>query len=412
MDKKLNIGFIGLGARGYGLLFPILEYMPQIDVRAVCDLYADRVQRGAAKVFAARGHIPFSTTNADEIFSNPALQLDCVVVATAWETHIPLCIQAMEAGIPVGCEVGGAYSVEQCWDLVKTYERTKTPIMLLENCCYGKEELTVLNMIKKGLFGEIVHCEGGYRHDLRDEITEGGVNRHYRRRNYQNRNGELYPTHELGPIAKYLQINRGNRMLTLCSMASREAGLSAFNREVHDASFPDRSDRFEQGDVVTTIIKCAHGQTITLTHDTSLPRPYSRGNLVQGTRGIWSEDKHGVLLCSYERGAWHTWQPLEDWYETYQHPIWRHYEVVGGHDGMDNLVLSAFFDAVRTGAPMPIDVYDMASWMVITALSEQSIAMGGMPVAIPDFTNGKWLWRDPPHRSKYCLDEVCEECFE
>ncbi len=411
-QTSLPIGIIGLGNRGYGLLYEILDSMPDIDVLAVCDSYIDRANHGAARVFACRGHQPFITTDAHTLLANAKkMGLACVMICTAWESHIPLCIEAMEYGIPCGCEVGGAYSVEQCWDMVRTYERTKTPVMLLENCCYGKEEMTILNMIKHGVFGEIVHCEGGYRHDLRDEITEGQIHRHYRRRNYLNRNGELYPTHELGPIAKYLNLNRGNRMLTLTSTSCGAHGLYTFNHAAHDENFPTREDQFMQGDVVTTVIKCAHGQTIVLTHDTSLPRPYSRGNLCQGTFGIWSEDKHAVMLTDHGKESDHEWTPLEKMYEKWLHPLWRHYDAVGGHDGMDYLVLSAFFDAVRNDTPMPIDVYDMASWMVVTALSEQSVAMGSMPVPIPDFTNGMWLCRAPYHRSRYCLEDVCEECF-
>ncbi len=285
--------------------------------------------------------------------------------------------------------------------------------MMLENCCYGEEEMTVLNMIKKGMFGELIHCEGGYRHDLRDEIAQGNEIRHYRLRNYMNRCGELYPTHELGPIAKYLDINRGNRMVSLTSMASKSAGIQEWIR-AYRPDDPNGRYNFAQGDIVTTMIKCAHGETITLTHDTSLPRPYTRGNLVQGTRGIWSENKHGMMFDgmldtpSYE----HKFIPYEEFSKDHIHPLHKNYKAVGGHGGVDYLVFDGFFEAVRNRTQTPIDAYDTAAWMSITPLSEASIACGSMPVAIPDFTNGKWTHREPIVRSKYCLDAVCEEFFE
>jgi len=339
--------------------------------------------------------------------------IDAIITPSAWEAHAQICVDSMLAGKPVATEVGGAYSIEQCWEMVRTHERTGVHCMMLENCCYGKEEMTVLNMVKKGLFGELVHCEGGYRHDLRDEIALGNENKHYRLRNYMNRNGELYPTHELGPIAKLLNINRGNRMVSLTSMASKAVGVNDWIKRNKGDDFENASFRFAQGDVVTTCIKCAHGETIVLTHDTTLPRGYSRGNVVQGTRGIWSEDRNGILLDGEAEGAsWaHKFTPMAEYHEKYMHPLWKNYEVVGGHGGMDFLVMSAFIDSVKNGTPPPIDVYDAAAWMSITVLSENSIACGSMPVAIPDFTNGKWTYREPWHRSKYCLDEVCEDLF-
>ena len=226
MKETLKIGVIGLGGRGYDLMANVMLPRPEINVIAVCDLYEDRRQKAADKVKQERGIEPLCTADYREVLAIG--ELDAVIISASWADHLPIAIAAMKAGKYVGCEVGGAYSLDECWELVRTYEETGVPCMLMENCCYDRDELMVLNMVKQGLFGEIVHCQGGYRHDLRDEVAYGRENRHYRLVNYQNRNCENYPTHELGPIAKVLNINRGNRMVSLVSVASKAAGLHEF----------------------------------------------------------------------------------------------------------------------------------------------------------------------------------------
>lgn len=411
MKETINVVFIGLGGRGYGLLNMVLDTMPDVNVVGVCDLYEDRTERAKEAVINKRGNTPVATLDYHELLKME--EVDAVITPSAWDAHVPICIDAMNAGKYVATEVGGAYSVDQCWELVKTYERTGVPCMMLENCCYGREELTVLNMIKKGMFGEIIHCEGGYEHDLRDEVALGHENRHYRLDNYMNRNGELYPTHELGPIAKYLNINRGNRMISLTAMSSKARGINAWIKDNRGKDFENANFAFAQGDIVITCIKCAHGETIVLKHDTTLPRAYSRGNLVHGTKGIWSEDKYGCMFDgSCEGASWgHRFTDMNEFFPEHEHPLWKDYTAVGGHGGIDYLVMRGFVEAVKAGTQTPIDVYDTASWMVISCLSEDSIAMGSMPVAIPDFTNGKWIKREPYVRSKYCLEEVCEDLF-
>ncbi len=409
MIKKtdsFNLAFIGLGQRGPMLLAMVLDTMPDVNVAALCDEYEDRTANAAQTVKAKRGTEPFVTKDYHEIITRS--DVDCVIVSSSWHTHIPICIDAMNAGKPVASEVGGAYDPQQCWELVRTYERTGIPVMLLENCCYGRDEQTVLNMVRKGLFGELVHAEGGYQHDLRDEVSLGHEIRHYRLDEYMHRNGEIYPTHELGPIAKWLDINRGNRMMTLTSMSSKARGLNSWIESHRGKDFENADFRFTQGDVVTTMIKCARGETIVLTHDTTLPRPYSRGGRLQGTKGIWSEDKHGVNIEGRTVSTcWaHNWDDISAYYEEFEPELWKKYReqgVVGGHDGMDYLVFSALIHSLRNGLPVPIDVYDMASWMVITALSEQSIAMGSMPVPVPDFTCGAWIRRKRDESSIYSL---------
>ncbi len=411
MNKKIKIGLIGLGNRGRGLL-NILVRMDDIMISAVSDSYEDRRLNAIKLVENACGNTPYSSDNYRDIIKRE--DIDAVIISTSWADHISIAIDAMKAGKYAATEVGGAYSVEECLQLVKTYEETGVPCMMLENCCYGRNELMVLNMVKKGIFGEIVHCQGGYRHDLRKEVTNGRENRHYRLINYMHRNCENYPTHELGPIAKILNINRGNRMLALTSMASKASGLHEYILATKGSQYDLANYRFAQGDVVTTVIKCAHGETIALTLDTTLPRAYSRGFVVQGTKAMYMEDNNSLFIDGVHDNAefeWKVqWNNMEQYREQYDHPLWRNYKPTNdGHGGIDSLVLSAFIDSVKRQVETPIDVYDMAAWMSITALSEQSISMGGMPVAIPDFTNGKWLNRKPAPEGKYCLDKVCEE---
>lgn len=396
--KEVNIGFIGLGARGLSLLKGVVLQMSEVSVVAVCDIYEDRAKAGAAATKAARGIEPVWETDYKKVIDNP--KVNTVIIATAWETHIEIAIYAMLAKKAVGMEVGGAYNIEDCWELVNTYEKTKVPFMFLENCCFGRREMMVLNMARQGVLGEIVHCAGGYQHDLRHEITFGAENRHYRLRNYKNRNAENYPTHDLGPIAKILNINHGNRLISLTSTASKSAGL-------HDYILRNKPDDevlkntiFAQGDIITTVIKCLHGETITLTLDTTLPRFYSRGFTVRGTQGMYEEATDSVFLdngkdvgCEFH---WRTEKSgnAKEYEENYEHPLWKEYleaGVKGSHDGMDWLEFHTFFDCLTNDKPMPVDVYDAATWMAVTALSEQSIATGSAPVFFPDFTRGKSL---------------------
>ena len=397
--KNLNVGIVGLGVRGYWLMKDVILLMPGVKVTAVCDVYEDRNERAAKLTEEVCGHVPATETDYKKLIARD--DVDVVVVSCAWESHIKVAIDAMKAGKPVGMEVGGSYSVKECWDLVDTYEATQTPFMFLENCCYGRRELMALNMVKQGLFGDIVHCRGGYMHDLREEVREGEKNRHYRLRNYIHRNCENYPTHELGPIARILNINHGNRMLTLTSMASRSAGIQEYIKDRMSDDEKLMNTRFAQGDVVNTMIKCAGGETILLTLNTSLPRFYSRDFTVCGTKGMYEEENDTVFVdkkytAEEEWDFKANWGNAKDYEKDYEHPIWQKFlndGVQGGHGGMDWLVFEAFFESIRNGEPCPIDVYDAASWMCISALSEESIAMGGHPVAIPDFTNGEWIRR-------------------
>jgi len=397
--KTVRLAIVGLGGRGCSQMKTLLD-MPDVEIASVCDSYADRVEKGQKIVEEARGYVPFGTTCAKEAMDRE--DVDAVVVMTGWETHIIVAIQALRLGKRVAMEVGGGTSVEECWQLVRVSEETGIPVMLLENCCYGEVELTIQNMINQGVFGTLVHCAGAYSHDLRDEIGNGDLNRHYRLNHFMHRNGELYPTHELGPIATYLNINRGNRMVTLTAMASKACGLHEWMVQNRPDS-PLVNAQFNEGDIVNTMIKCANGETIMLTHDCSLPRPYSRGGSVRGTKGCWMEENHSIFIdgvSPHDPSDWtHRWEPDEKYMEENRHPLWVQYHqegVRGGHGGMDYLVLRAFIESVQKEIEPPIDVYDTAAWMAVTALSEESIALGSMPVPVPDFTSGRWCYNREP----------------
>ena len=396
--ENLKVGFIGLGGRGRGLMKSVLKRFDDVDVVAVCDSYEDRAAAAADLVRQFRNTDAAAYTDSAAFLADE--NVDIVIISSAWEAHIPLAVESMRAGKVTAIEVGGAYSVEDCWLLVRTWEETRVPFMFLENCCYGERELLATRLARQGKLGEIVYCHGAYAHDLRDEISGGVKNRHYRLRNYLARNCDNYPTHNLGPIARLLNINRGNRMLKLVSMGSKSRGLEAYVQENEEFAFL-RGKHFAQSDVVTTMITCADGSLITLKLDTTLPRAYSREFTVSGTKGIYSE--RGNILLTEEKGFDHNqfmndYRDSADAYQAERPKIWRDIteeEIKAGHGGMDTLMLRSFFDAVRDGKPMPIDVYDAASWMVISCLTEASIANGGAPMDIPDFTGGRWILRQP-----------------
>lgn len=394
--RPLKCGVIGLGERGICQL-GLLGGMKDIEISAVCDVYADRVQKGLAMVPGAVGMQDYRA-----MLAMP--QIEVILIFTDWLSHIPIAVEAMRAGKETAMEVGGAASVEDCRRMVRTAEETGRKCMILENCCYGADEMAITNMIRLGKFGRIVHCEGAYGHDLRDEIGNGDLNRHYRQEHFLHRNGELYPTHELGPIAQYLRLGRGNRMLSLRSVASGAFGLHAWLQENRPGTKLAEAE-INQGDIVTTLISCANGETIVLSHDCTLPRAYSRRNVVRGTKGCWYEDGHTILIegeTPQPNPNEHTAENDARLLQKYRHPLWQAYDefgLRGGHGGMDYLVLRAFLESVQNHTPAPLDVYDAAMLMCITPLSEQSIAMGGAPVPIPDFTNGRWM-QDPGEKGE------------
>ena len=399
--EKVRVGFVGLGQRGMSMIKTFLA-LPYADIVAVCDVYDDRVEEASKQIkeirnFDVRKYRDFNKMLEDK-------NIDAIYVATSWEAHINQAIQCMEKGIQCGLEVAGAYTIKDCWNLVNAYEKTKTPIMMLENCCYDKFELLATSLIRKGRLGEIVHCHGAYRHDLRNEIAGGNINRHYRLRNYMARNCENYPTHELGPIAKILDINRGNRMVYISSVASKARGM---HDHVNKESCQDKTLKdvvFNQGDVISTSIICENGETITLTLNTTLPDHYSREIKINGTKGAADMDTNEILLDgNIDESLWipsefnkKYMNNAEELYDEYLPECWKNItaeELELGHGGMDYFMVKAFIDCVKDNKPMPIDVYDAASWYAITPLSEKSIKNHGRPYKIPDFTRGKYKTR-------------------
>ena len=411
-NRTVGVGIVGLGARAETLIATIRQ-MAEIRISAICDRRPERVEKILSILAAHSAPRPAVYTDYRQLIADK--DTEAVLVPTGWNSHLAIACECMKHGKYAGIEVGGASSTEELWQLVHAAESTGVSCMMLENCCYGRDELMVLNMVRQGIFGELVYCECGYEHDLSEMgwQTESRIERSLHNR---HRNGDLYPTHGVGPIAKILRINRGNRFLTISSHATKARGFVAA-REAYTGKPSEIV--FNEGDIVTSVIHCANGENITLTHGVSLPRPYSRDYRVQGTRGIWLANAKGIyvegrspkfeLLDVAGNPYWeHKWDPIDKFREEFDHPIWREYakNPLGGHGGMDALALRAFLDAVVRRAAPPIDVYDCAAWMSITCLSEQSIAMGGMPVPFPDFTNGKWIDRAPEPPSRWSLDEV------
>ncbi len=392
----INACVVGLGCRGYNLLSAVLLKNKDLNIVAVCDLYEDRIQRGLEAVKAA-GQSAKGFTDYKEALATAGV--DAVFVFSDWSTHTEIAVYAMKKGIAVASEVGSEYSLENCFELVRVQKETGTPYMFVENCCFGKTELLATAMARKNLFGTIVHCSGSYSHDLRSEIAYGHVNRHYRFDNYLKRCCDNYPTHDLGPIAKLLDINRGNRILTVSSFASKAVGLKEYVKERKDATEEMKSADFKQGDIITTILTCANGETIMLRLDTTLPRSYSRDFTVRGTKGMYMQDTNTVFMDGDKEDYWDMYTYYADnlnngaKYEEYLPDMWKNItaeEMEAGHGGMDWFAYKAFTDALQAGTEMPIDVYDAATWQAVSVLSEISIQQGGAPQAMPDFTNGEW----------------------
>ena len=405
--KKVKIGYIGTGLRGQWMLWLTTKY-PDVDISAICDIDNGMIEK-ALKIIKDGGKPePHIYNKGDEDFLNMLNneELDGVYIATPWEWHHPMAIAAMKSGKNVGTEVPAALTVEECWDLVKTSEQSGKLCMIMENVCYRRDVMAVLNMVRQNIFGELLHCQGGYQHDLRNVKFNDGINPYgggvefgdkgyseakWRTQHSVNRNGDLYPTHGLGPVSPMLNINRGNRMLHLTSTATHSRGLQKYIIDKGGKNHPNANIDFKCGDIVTTVIKCANGETIMLSHDTNNPRPYSLNFRVQGTQGIWQKDARSFYIQGKSKEE-HRWDKEEEYLEKYDHPLWKKFEdqaAGSGHGGMDFFILRAFIESLK-GADPVIDVYDAVSMSVVSPLSEKSIALGSTAVKIPDFTNGKW----------------------
>ena len=413
--ERLRIGIIGTGLRGQVHLDELLKRR-DVDVTAICDIEPAMLEAALKQFDKAARAKPRVFTGNDRAWEEMLAKapLDAVLIVTPWEWHAPMAIAAMEAKVAVGCEVVAGITLDDHWQVLRTQLRTGTPYMLLENVCYRRDVLAVLNMVRQGLFGELVHVQAGYQHDLRgvkfnsgnpalpyergaEFGAKGWSESRWRTAHSVARNGDLYPSHGIGPAAMWLNIHRGNRFTRLTSFASQARGLTQYVAEVGGKEHPNALVKFALGDVVTTQIACANGETILLQHDTNLPRPYSLGFRVQGTKGIWM-DINKSLYLEGKSPMPHRWEPAQSWLDRYDHPLWKQHAAnaeSAGHGGMDFFVVHAFVEALKAGAAMPIDIYDAVAWSAISPLSEQSIREGNRTLDFPDFTAGKWMARMP-----------------
>jgi predicted dehydrogenase len=410
-DSKIRLGFIGVGLRGQNHLQLALK-RNDTEVVAICDIQQRMIDM--SKEHFQKAGKPLPQVFMDGPYGYKKLlerkDIDAVIIATPWEWHTVMCLDAMNAKKYVGCEVITGMTVEECWELVHTSERTGMPLMMLENVCYRRDVMAVLNMVRQNVFGEIVHLEGGYQHDLRDvkfnngkdpygggvEFGEKGFSEaQWRTQHSVMRNGDLYPTHGVGPVAMMININRGNRFTELVSYATKSRGLHDHIVKAAGENHPNAKIDFKLGDIVSTLIKCANGETVLLQHDTNLPRPYSLGFRVQGTNGIWMDVNDSIYIEGKSKIP-HEWENEQAWLDQYDHPLWKKYgnDASGaGHGGMDWFVLHAFIESVKRKTNTPQDVYDAVTWSAITPLSETSIRLGGETVDFPDFTQGQWMNR-------------------
>lgn len=419
VKDKVRIGMIGTGLRSHEHMGNFLQ-REDVEVVAIADPQQRSIDEALAVIRQYKRPDPAIYKNGDHDYLNLLKRddVDAVVICSPWEWHSIQAIDAMKAGKIVGAEVCGAVKLQECWDVVNTSEKTKVPLMIMENVCYRRDIMAVMNMVRSGMFGELLHAQGGYEHDLRgvlfndgktayDSGVEFGKNAYseaqWRTEHNRTRNGELYPTHGLGPVAVMMNINKGNRMTKLSSVASKARGLHKYIVEHPKGGekHPNAKVNFKCGDIVNTQIQCANGETILLTHDVSSPRPYNLGFRVQGTEGLWQDygaggNKQGFIYFQNEMKHSHRWDNTEKWLVDYDHPLWKRYGTNAegaGHGGMDFFVDHAFIECIKRGTEFPLDVYDYATWYAITPLSEKSIIEGGQVQDIPDFTRGKWKTR-------------------
>ena len=411
-SDKLNVALIGVGLRGTNHLQNLL-LRKDVNVVAICDIDASRIAIAKDLISKAGAKEPqmFGANDYDYRNLLELKAVDAVVISTPWLWHTRMAVDAMKAGKYTGVEVSASNTLEECWDLVNTHEETGAHLMILENVNYRRDVLAVLNMVKQDVFGELVHYRCGYQHDLRHvklndgktaygkgaEFGEKGISESKWRTNHSvKRNADVYPTHGLGPIAVMADVNRGNRLMSLTSHATKSIGLHNYIVAVGGEDHPNAKVKFKQGDVITTTIATANGETIIITHDCNLPRPYSLGFRVQGANGLWEVDGNRIYVEG--KSEPHRWDEATDWLNKYDHPLWKKYGAYAldaGHGGMDFFVLNSFVESAKANIAPPMDAYDAAAWSAVTPLSELSIANNGEPQDFPDFTRGLWINRKP-----------------
>jgi len=400
--EKVRIGIIGLGMRGMEAVGRLL-YVEGVEIIAVCDVLPDRVIQ-AQKIVKEHGlpePVGFSAGPEDWMKLCERDDIDLVYSCTPWYLHTPNAVYAMKNGKHAAIEVPGATTLQECWILVDTAEQTRRHCMMLENCCYDFFELATLNMARNGVFGEIMHAECAYIHDLRwlKFDRENGYYDMWRLKYSMNHNGNLYPTHGLGPVAQIMGINRGDRMEYLTSTSTNQVGMSLYAKNKFGKYSPEYQQSYELGDMNTTLVRTARGRTIMIQHDTTSPRPYSRIHMISGTGGM--AQKWPVEQIALEPEA-HEWLSKEEFNKLmvqYEHPlvkkIGENAREVGGHGGMDFIMDWRMIYCLRNGLPLDEDVYDAASWSSIVELSEISVRNMSQMVEIPDFTRGIWAETKP-----------------
>jgi predicted dehydrogenase len=389
--ERVRLGIIGVGGRGSSLLRDLLA-VENVEIKAICDLVPEKVSHAQKGVTDAGQPEPKGFSKGEWDFKNlTQLDLDIVYIATPWSWHVPMAVDVMKNGKHAAVEVPACTTLEECWEVVHTSEATRKHCLILENCCYGETELMVLAMVKDGVFGQVTHAEGAYLHDLRSILTANESEGLWRRFPHMKRNGNLYPTHGLGPVAHYLDIHRGDRFDYMVSVSSPEASLSEYVKAHFPEADPKRREKYICGDMNTSIIKTEKGRTVLLQHDVVNPRPYSRLNSISGTKGAFADYPPRVFVDG-QKGE--EWQTVDAFQEKYEHPLWKTAgemaRKTGGHGGMDYVMNYRIMDCLKRGLPPDINVYDAAAWSAPTPLSEASVAAHGAPQKFPDFTRGHW----------------------
>ncbi|MEL4308208.1 Gfo/Idh/MocA family protein [Joostella sp. CR20] len=411
-NEKLKLAFLGVGLRGTNHLNNAI-HRGDVEITAICDIDPSRIDIANKKITEAGRKKPqvFGKDEHDYLNMLELEEIDAVIISTPWLWHTRMAVDSMKAGKYTGLEVSAAQTIEECWDLVNTSEETGSHLMILENVNYRRDVLAVLNMVKQNVFGELLHFRCGYQHDLRHvkfnngkqpygggvEFGEKGLSEaKWRTQHSVLRNGDVYPTHGVGPIAAMCDINRGNRFVSITSHATKARGLHRYIVNEGGADHPNAKVNFKLGDVITSTVETANGETIIITHDTNSPRPYSLGFRVQGVNGLWEVD--GSRIYVEGKSKPHKWDDAQEWLKKYDHPIWKKYGETAtgaGHGGMDYFVMKAFVESALDNVAPPMDAYDAAAWSAITPLSEASIENNGQPQDFPDFTRGRWIARKP-----------------
>ncbi len=401
-ERLVGIGMVGVGNRGTSLLRTLLA-LPGVDVPAICDINEVNLARAQGLVEKTGRPRPEGYSSGVEDFRRLVRRedLNAIIIGTPWELHTPVAIAAMKAGKYAGVEVPAALTIEECWDLVNTSEKTGIPCMMLENVCYFRNVLMALNLVRQGLLGELLHCEVGYQHFVRgSQFTKDG-DLTWRGRYALAHNRNQYPTHPIGPAAWWMNINRGDRFTYLNSMSGNSRGPHLHAARTFGAEHASAKRVFAQADVNTTLIKTENGLTVTLYYNTQSPRPYDLILRVQGTGGIYSGTLDKVYIDGRSpagRSGEPAWEETAAYYERYEHPLWKRLSGVAassGHGGADYITLHEFVKAIRNKTQTPIDVYDSATWSAIVPLSGLSVASRGAPIDFPDFTKGKWRTAKP-----------------